>query len=596
MNRIWCSSLRKEDSGKEVQLKGWVFRRRDHGGVIFIDLRDRSGLVQLVFSPEINDRSHEQADDLRTEYVIAVEGKVRNRDDQDINPKLETGEIEIEINKLTLLNKSLTIPFSLEDDDVPGEEVRLTYRYLDMRRLAMKNNIIIRHRFVQALRSYLNDKGFLEIETPILNKSTPEGARDFLVPSRLSQGEFYALPQSPQIFKQVLMVAGLERYYQIAKCFRDEDLRADRQPEFSQLDMEISFINEEDLFELTEGLWQKVIKAVFDMSIEIPFPRITYREAMDRFGKDAPDMRFGMELCDIKDIAQNCKFKVFNDNAKKQGSSVKAIAVRRGSSLSRTDIDNLTGFVGKYGAKGLAWMKHTEDGQSGKLESSITKFFTPEELAGIIEKVGSKPGDIVFFVADKSKIVHDSLANLRIHLAKQMQMIPDNTWNFVWVTQFPAFEFDIKDKRYYSVHHPFTNIQEDDIAKLDDGELRPEIIHSIKSRAYDLVLNGTEIGGGSIRIHDKSIQEKVFRVLGISKEEASQKFSFLLDALQYGAPPHGGIAFGIDRILMLLLNQDSIRDVIPFPKTQRGQCLMSKAPSLVETDQLRELSLRLIRQ
>ncbi len=588
MERTWCNDLRKSHAGQEVNIRGWVFRRRDHGGVIFVDARDRTGVVQLVFSQDIHPGAHELAEQLRGEFVISATGKVRPRAAQDINPRLETGEIEIEILDLKILNVSRTIPFSLEESETPNEEVRLKYRYLDMRRNQMKHNMVTRHRLYQSIRRYVDNQGFLEIETPILNKSTPEGARDFLVPSRLSAGEFYALPQSPQLFKQILMVAGMERYYQIARCFRDEDLRADRQLEFTQLDMELSFIDEEDIYRIMEGLWFHVMKETFDLDLTIPFPRITYQEAMERFGKDAPDMRFGMELKDVAAIAANCDFKVFRENASKPGFRVKAICVPGGASLSRTDIDNLTAFVARYGAKGLAWMKHTESG----LESTIAKFFKPDELQSLAHLLGSKPGDILFFVADTEKIVHDSLANLRLHLGRTLKMIPEDEKYFIWVTDFPAFEFDAAEGRYYSMHHPFTNINPDDLAMLDNPD--PRVVVKARARAYDLVLNGTEIGGGSIRIHDNELQQKVFRLLGITLEEAKIKFSFLLEALQFGAPPHGGIAFGLDRIMALLLKQESIRDVIPFPKTQKGQCLMSNAPSPVDPGQLQELFIRVV--
>lgn len=590
MRRTWCNEMRKDDVGKQVNVRGWVFRRRDHGGVIFVDARDRSGLVQLVFSPEINQEVHSLAEGLRSEYVISATGTVRARGEQDINPRLDTGEIEIEVEVLEILNSSKTSPFSLEDTEEPNEEIRLKYRYMDMRRNTMKNNIIMRHKLVQALRISLGKHDFLEIETPILNKSTPEGARDFLVPSRLSPGEFYALPQSPQIFKQILMVAGMERYYQIARCFRDEDLRADRQPEFTQLDMELSFVEEEDIYSIMEDLWSNVLKEVFTLEVKTPFPRIRYQDAMERFGKDAPDMRFAMELVDVASVAQKCGFKVFQDNASKEGYRVKAICVPGGADFSRTDIDQLTSFAGRYGARGLAWMKHGADG----LESTIAKFFKPEELEELVNLSGSKEGDILFFVADSEKVVHDALANLRLHIAKLRNLIPEDTHYFVWVTDFPAFEYDAAEGRYYSMHHPFTNLQTEDAKILDKENPDPAEVMSIKARAYDLVLNGSEIGGGSVRIHNNELQQKVFRLLGISPEEAEIKFSFLLEALQYGAPPHAGIAFGLDRILMLMLKQGSIRDVIPFPKTQKGQCLLSTAPSPVDMEQLQDLGIRII--
>ncbi len=589
LKRTHCGEVSKKDAGKKVKLLGWAFRYRDQGGLIFIDMRDRTGLVQIVFDKsEIADR-FDAASAIRSEYVLAVEGSVRNRGAAAVNTKLPTGEIEILVDTFEILNPSRPLPFPLDEYSDVGEEHRLKYRYLDMRRDETRDAMIIRSKLNMAIRRHLEKEGFLEIETPVLNKSTPEGARDFLVPSRLSAGKFYALPQSPQIFKQILMVGGLEKYFQIVKCFRDEDLRADRQPEFTQLDMELSFINEDMVMDCLEKLWVSVFKEVFDVKVKTPVPRMPYAEAMENYGTDRPDLRFEMKLVDVADIAAESTFRVFHQ-AIESGGRVKALVVPGGAELSRKDIDDLTEWVGRdYGAKGLAWMKHEPDG----LKSVISKFFSPELTVKLEKKLGSKKGDIVLFAADRQDIVHATLANLRLNLAKKFKLIPDQM-SLVWITDFPLFDRDLENGNLNSVHHPFTAPRPVDLPILSDPERLKKEGEKVLSRAYDLVLNGTEIGGGSIRIHTKEVQDIVFRALGIGEKEAEEKFGFLLDALSYGAPPHGGIAFGIDRIMMLMLNKDSIRDVIAFPKTQKGTCLMSDSPSAVAPEQLRDLRIRVL--
>ncbi|WCL48309.1 aspartate--tRNA ligase [Leptospira sp. GIMC2001] len=589
-NRIQAESLDKSQIGKKVFLSGWAFRFRDQGGVIFIDLRDRSGIVQIVARKESLGEQFAVAEKIRSEYVIAIEGELVARDPEAVNPKMKTGEVEIILTSIEILNISKTPPFSLDEYDASGEEVRLKYRYLDMRTLELRDRLMLRHKFIFALREYLDRSQFLEIETPILNKSTPEGARDFLVPSRLNPGEFYALPQSPQIFKQILMIGGMEKYFQIVKCFRDEDLRADRQPEFTQLDMEYSFVDEEEVFASIQDMMVNVFAKVFGRNIDGKFPRITYKQAMEEYGSDKPDLRFGMKLHDVSSIVQNSDFQVFTA-AVESGGIVKAICVPGGASISRKEIEDLTAWLGRdFRSKGLAYMKHGANG----LDSAITKRFKPEELDAIAKTVGSKEGDMVFFGADRAKIVHASLGALRLRLSEKYDKPDPNELNFSWVTDFPMFELDDDSKNWIALHHPFTAPKSEDMHLLDEllpGK-HPERV--IRAKAYDLVLNGNEIGGGSIRIHDEKTQSQVFRILGIGEEEAREKFGFLLDALAFGAPPHGGIAFGIDRIMMILTKAESIRDVIAFPKTQKGTCMMSGCPTPVIKSQLEELKLRTV--
>lgn len=578
----FCNALRKEDIGEEVILMGWVLRRRDHGGVIFIDLRDRRGITQVVFNPEINPEVHAKAHAIRSEWVLAVKGKVEARPGDMANNKLDTGDIEVLIDELNILNISETPPFPLDEITEVSDNLRLQYRYLDLRRPEMANNLLTRHKAVQAVRNYLNDNDFLDVETPMLTRSTPEGARDYLVPSRVSAGKFYALPQSPQLFKQLLMIAGMDRYYQIVKCFRDEDLRADRQPEFTQIDMELSFVDEEQVIEMTEGMIAALFKETRDLELTPPFNRITYAESMDRFGCDRPDMRFGMELVDLTEIAKSCSFKVFRSIAEK-GGTVRALNAKGCAHFSRKDLDVLTDFVVQFGAKGLAWVKMKADGE---WQSPIAKFFTEEERNEIAKAVNAEEGDILFFGADSLKVVFQVLGELRLELARRLDILDKDTFNFVWVTDFPLMEYDEKEDRYQALHHPFTAPRKEDLDLLDTA---PE---KALSRAYDLVLNGTEIGGGSIRIHQKDVQSKVLKALGIDAEEADEKFGFLLRALELGAPPHGGLAFGLDRLLMLITGSDSIRNVIAFPKTQKATCPLTEAPAVVARKQLTELYLR----
>ncbi|MGB3211289.1 MAG: aspartate--tRNA ligase [Desulforhopalus sp.] len=577
-----CNDLGKQNVGEQVTLMGWVLRRRDHGGVIFIDLRDRGGITQVVFNPEINPDVHAKAHQIRSEWVLAIHGRVEARPGDMANPKLATGEIEVLVDELRILNNSETPPFPLDEEVEVSDNLRLQYRYLDLRRPEMASNLIMRHKAVQSVRNYLNDLDFLDIETPMLTRSTPEGARDYLVPSRVNSGKFYALPQSPQLFKQLLMIAGMDRYYQIVKCFRDEDLRADRQPEFTQIDMELSFVDEEQIMAINEGMIATLFKDTLGLSLAPPFPRLTFDEAMNRFGTDRPDVRFGMELIDLTDIAANCGFKVFRSIADK-GGTVRAINAKGCADFTRKELDLLTDYVTQFGAKGLAWVKMKGDGE---WQSPIAKFFTEEERATIAAATDAVQGDLLFFGADSKKVVLQVLSELRVELARRLDLLKKDDFNFVWVTDFPLMEYDEKEKRYQALHHPFTAPKEEDIDKLDSDPA------AVCSRAYDLVLNGTEIGGGSIRIHRKSLQSKVLDALGIGEEEANEKFGFLLRALELGAPPHGGLAFGLDRLLMIITGSDSIRNVIAFPKTQKATCPLTEAPASVARKQLTELHIR----
>jgi aspartyl-tRNA synthetase len=578
-----CGVLRAADEGREVVLMGWVQRRRDHGGLVFVDLRDREGITQVVFNPEINLEVHTKAGVLRDEYVLAVRGLVNLRPPDMVNPQLGTGEIEVVVEELRILNSSKTPPFELEDFRVDtSEALRLKYRYLDLRRPSIMQPILFRHRAAQVARRFLNDQGFIEVETPILTKSTPEGARDYLVPSRVQQGLFYALPQSPQLFKQLLMMSGLDRYYQLCRCFRDEDLRADRQPEFTQIDMEMAFITEEDVYEVVEGLITTVLDETIGVKVERPFPRLTFEECMARFGLDRPDTRFGLELTEVTNIVQESDFRTFKEVVA-QGGMVKALCAPGLARLSRKDLDDLTDFAAVYGAKGLAWVKMTSNGW----QSPLAKFFSDGVKNTLVNHLGAREGDIFFFVADAPEVANTALGQLRLHLGQREGLIPEDTYNLLWVTDFPLLEFDLQEGRYVAMHHPFTAPREDDIPLLESAPAK------VKARAYDLVLNGQEIGGGSIRNFRRDVQELVFGVMGISHHEAEEKFGFLLEALDYGAPPHGGVAFGFDRLVAILSGVKSIREVIAFPKTQKAGCLLTKAPSRVETEQLLELGLRL---
>ncbi len=588
-----CGEIRESEVGKKMTLCGWIFRRRDHGGLIFVDLRDRSGILQVVFSPDVSPNAHELAHELRSEYVISVTGELRKRPDGTENPNLPTGMVEMYAETLEVLNKSAPLPINIEDAGEASETLRLKHRYLDLRRPEMQRNLIIRHKVTKVIRDYLDGKGFLEIETPVLTKSTPEGARDYLVPSRLNPGCFYALPQSPQLFKQILMVSGFEKYFQIVKCFRDEDLRADRQPEFTQVDLEMSFADREDVMGIIEGMMKRLFKDVLDIEIDTPFERLSFHDSMERFGTDKPDLRFGLELKDMADLSEKGSFRVFLDTLQ-SGGRIKAIKGKGMADLSRKEIDLLTEDALSFGARGLAWIK-VKNG----FESPIAKFFPDEVLREMSRRLEAEEGDLMLFVADEEKVVHDVLSRMRIELGKRLNLIGEG-YKFVWITDFPLLEWNREESRFEAMHHPFTSPMDEDMEKLfsvNIANINPEtsdyrLLANVKAKAYDIVLNGYEIGGGSIRIHRRDLQRKMFEILGISEEEGRIKFGFLLEALEYGAPPHGGIALGLDRLVMIMVGATSIRDVIAFPKTQKAACLMSGTPSQVDLKQLKELHIK----
>ena len=576
-----CGALGASDAGTEVVLCGWVSRQRDHGGLIFIDLRDRSGTIQLVFSPEINQAALLKADAIRTEFVISVRGAVRLRSPETVNPAMATGEIEICGEELRILNPAKTPPFYIQDNVDVDETVRLKYRYLDLRRPEMQHNLMLRHRVAKTMRDFFDSRDFIEVETPMLTKSTPEGARDYLVPSRVNPGKFYALPQSPQIFKQILMVAGYERYFQIVRCFRDEDLRADRQPEFTQLDVEMSFVERDDVLAIMEKMIAEVFKVAIGAELSLPMRRLSYDEAMAKYGSDKPDLRFDMEIFDLSDIMRGSDFKVF-ESVLAAGGVIKGINVKGNAGIPRRELDGLVNYVGQYGAKGLAWIGYTAEG----LKSQISKFFSDEQLENIRQAAAAEEGDLILIIADKPAVAVNAMGQLRLEMARRMNLIDPDKLAFAWVLDFPMFEYDEEEKRYVAMHHPFTSPRDEDIQYLESDPGK------IKAKAYDMVLNGTEIGGGSIRIFQRDVQEKVFKAIGLTEEEANEKFGYLLEAFEFGTPPHGGIAFGLDRLIMLMAKRSSIRDVIAFPKTQSATDLMSQAPSEVSLRQLKELSIR----
>lgn len=578
-----CAELSEKNIGEEVTMMGWVQKQRNKGGIIFVDMRDRSGILQVIFEDgEINEADFAKAEKLRSEFVIAVKGKVTARSGA-VNENLATGAIELRAEELRVLSESDTPPFPIEADSKTKEELRLKYRYLDLRRPDLQRNLIMRSKVATLIRQFLADEGFLEIETPMLTKSTPEGARDYLVPSRVHPGTFYALPQSPQLFKQLLMCSGYDRYFQLARCFRDEDLRADRQPEFTQVDMELSFVDEDDVMDVNERLLQKLFKEILDVDIELPIQRMTWQEAMDRFGSDKPDLRFGMELKDVSEVVKGCGFSVFT-GALENGGSVRGINAKGQGGMPRKKIDALVKFAKDFGAKGLAYLAINED---GTYKSSFAKFMTDDELKALVDAMEGEPGDLLLFAADKNKIVWDVLGNLRLEIAKNLDLLDKNVYKFLWVTEFPEFEYSEEQGRYLAMHHPFTMPFEDDIQYLESN---PE---KVRARAYDIVLNGTEIGGGSIRIHQDDVQEKMLRALGFTDEKAHEQFGFLLDAFKYGVPPHAGLAYGLDRLVMIMAHEDSIRDVIAFPKIKDASCLMTDAPNVVDDKQLEELSLEI---
>ena len=578
----YCGDLRMDNVGEEVILNGWVQKKRNLGGLVFVDLRDIRGISQIIFDADVNKDAFEKAEKLGSEYVIAVKGIVRER--QAKNPNMATGDIEISATELRVLSKSQTPPIYIKDDDNVSEDKRLKYRYLDLRKPSMQNNLIMRSRVAQIVRQYLSENNFLEIETPFLIKPSPEGARDYLVPSRVNPGKFYALPQSPQLFKQILMVSGMDRYFQIVKCFRDEDLRADRQPEFTQIDCEMSFVDENDVMTMMENMIGRIFKEIHNIDIQLPLKRMTYKEAMDRFGSDKPDTRFAMELTDLSDLVKDCGFGVFSSAANAANSSVRAInAIGGADAFSKKGMKKLEEHAKTYKAKGLAWIKVTEEG----IDSPIAKFFTEDEIKAILDRMDAKAGDLILFVADKNKVVYDALGQLRLEVARKMDLIDKNKYNLLWVTEFPLFEEDEETGRMIAMHHPFTCPLDEDIDKLDQEDKT-----QLRAKAYDMVLNGYELGGGSVRISDEEVQEEMFKALGMSQETANDKFGYLLEAFKYGVPPHAGLAFGFDRLMMLLTGADNIREVIAFPKNQNAICPMTNAPGLPEEGQLEELSIK----